>query len=66
MFADAFYHSEDSDMRISGVVSNSNIYDSNSKRRIGLKNKYGLIRDQYIHSDISMLQTYSRHERLLD
>ena len=49
-------------MRVSGVVSNSNIYNSKTKRRIGLKNNSGKIRDQYIHSDISVLQTYSKHQ----
>lgn len=49
-------------MRISGIGSNLNIYNPKSKRRIGLKNNFGQIRDQYIHSDISVLQTYNKHQ----
>ena len=51
---------KDENMRVSGVVSNSNIYNSKTKRRIGLKNNSEQIRDQYIHSDISAMQTYNK------
>ena len=49
-------------MRISGVNFYKNGFYSESKKRNWLNNNSGIKKDKYIHSDISVLQTYNKHQ----
>ena len=49
-------------MRISGFRSYINIFNSKSKRENGIENYNRSGRDQYIHSDIPLLQIYNKRQ----